>query len=113
MLGLQAIRSWRLQGGALSKLWIEVQGERVPPAGVWMLDGQPQALLAIEPHETAPRCDLRIAAGLPVVVAAPTWQQAWPFFDAVCDHRPASATLIADDMAAVWTADKGLATWEL
>lgn len=117
MIGLQALQAWRLAGGSVSKLWIEVKGERVapPPAGVWTVGDGIEAVLAIEPHETAPRCDLRMVAGLHVVVDAldATWERGWQFADAASEHRPASVTLLACDMAARWVPGGKVQTWEL
>jgi hypothetical protein len=113
MTGLDALKSFRLAGGSVAMLWLEIDPDGPQPAGVWVLDGTAQALLAIEGHETAPRCDLRLAAGVPVTIACRSWKRAWPFFDAIVDHAPISATLIADDMAARWTQGEGLKTWEL
>ena len=113
MIGLETVMAYRLAGGEIGRLWLEIDPAKPQPAGVWMLDGTVQALLVAEGKDTAPRCDLRVAAGLHVAVAARDWRRAWPFVDALSEHRPASLSLIADDMAAHWTPEKGLQAWDL
>lgn len=111
MKGLQSLASARLSGVPVESL--QVSFAALPTPSVYVFDGAIEAALAIEKTDSAPRCDFRLVLGLRVVVHADRWQPAWPFFDAIVDAGPASAMMIARDMAATWTQAEGLKTWEL
>ena len=111
MRGTQDVLDARLQGAELQRIDIDLTGAAVT-AGVENVDGVLVGLLLADEVDTAPRCDLRAVRGAPVAIFGPSYERAWPFFDACMEHGASRVSVLCPRYASTYDGEK-VREWEL